>query len=424
MDERKYKNNDPWDEEIYGTGNTQPPKNHGGIIALLLIIVIFLSGIISVLGLMNVKLFKELNQMNKQEQQIPVSFYSVDDSSAIAEIASVPMEPLSTEPARVETSSDPVLKLNPSPESMDNIPQEGGLSWQDIYEKNIPSVVSITTHTSSGTGVILSQNGYIVTNSHVIANGGEISVLLTDDRSFAALLVGNDPISDLAVLKIEAGDLIPAEFGDSNVLRVGDAVAAIGDPLGLELRGTFTDGIISAISRDVAVNGRTMTLLQTNAALNSGNSGGPLVNCYGQVIGINTLKISAFTDGAGVEGLGFAIPSATVKDIVEQLIRQGYVSGRPTLGLTVETVSLFDQYYYNIPAGLYITGVDNDSHAHQLGIEVGDILVSVNGQRITSQSELDNLIYSMQIGDTVEAVIYRGGNQYRVQLTLNEYKGG
>ena len=167
-----------------------------------------------------------------------------------------------------------------------------------------------------------------------------------------------------------------------------------------------------------------MTLLQTNAALNSGNSGGPLVNCHGQVIGINTLKISAFTDNAGVEGLGFAIPSTTVKEIVDQLIHQGYVSGRPTLGLLGETVSRFEQYYYGIPAGLYIIRVDNDSHACQLGIEVGDILVSVNGQRITSQSELDSLVYSMQIGDTVEAVIYRGGSQYRITLTLTESKGG
>lgn len=423
MDERKFKNNDPWDEEIYGTGNTRPPKNHGGIIALLLIVVIFLSGIISVLGLMNVKLFKKLNQMNQQEQEMPVSFYSVEESNHLADTASIPPETLATEPMTGGASSDPILQLNPSPESVANIPQEGGMSWQDVYEKNIPSVVSISTPYSSGTGVILSESGYIVTNSHVISGSTEISALLTDDRSFAAELVGDDPISDLAVLKIEAAGLIPAEFGNSDVLRVGDPVAAIGDPLGLELRGTFTDGIISAISRDVTVNGRTMTLLQTNAALNSGNSGGPLVNCHGQVIGINTLKISAFTDDAGVEGLGFAIPSTTVKVIVEQLITQGYVSGRPTVGLLGETVSRFDQYYYGIPAGLYITAVDYDSHAFQLGIESGDILISVNGQRITSQTDLDNLIFGLQIGDTVETVIYRGGSQYRIQLTLTEYKG-
>ena len=124
-----------------------------------------------------------------------------------------------------------------------------------------------------------------------------------------------------------------------------------------------------------------------------------------------------------MEGLGFAIPSTTVKEIVEQLINQGYVSGRPTLGLEGETISRFDQYYYGIPAGLYITVVESDSHAYQLGIEAGDILLSLNGQRITSQSELDSLVYSMRIGDTVEAVIYRGGNQYRIQLTLTEAKG-
>lgn len=423
MDERKYKKNDPWDEEIYGTGNTRPPKNHGGIIALLLITVIFLSGIISVLGLMNVKLFKELKQMNKQEQEMPVSFYSVEESNALAEIASIPAETPVTESMTGEAGSDPVMNLNPSPESFANIPQEGGLSWQDVYEKNIPSVVSISTPYSTGTGVILSESGYIVTNSHVVSGSTDISVLLTDDRSFSAELVGDDTVSDLAVLKIEAEDLIPAEFGNSDVLRVGDPVAAIGDPLGLELRGTFTDGIISAISRDVTVNGRTMTLLQTNAALNSGNSGGPLVNCHGQVIGINTLKISAFTDDAGVEGLGFAIPSTTVKEIVEQLIRQGYVSGRPTIGLLGEPISRFDQYYYGLPAGLYITAVDSDSHAYQMGIEPGDILISINGQRITSQTELDNLVYGMQIDDTLDTVIYRGGKQYRLQLTLTEYKG-
>ena len=423
MDERKYKNTDPWDEGIYGTGNTRPPKNHGGIIALLLIIVIFLSGIISVLGLMNVKLFKELNQMNKQEQEMPVSFYSVEDSDLLASTASIPTETVEAAPLETEPDGDTVLFLNPSPASVENIPQEGGLSWQDIYEKNIPSVVSISTPYFSGTGVILSADGYIVTNSHVVSDSYEISVLLTDDRSFSALLIGNDPVSDLAVLKIDAADLIPAEFGDSDVLRVGDAVAAIGDPLGLELRGSFTDGIISAISRNVTVNGRTMTLLQTNAALNSGNSGGPLVNCHGQVIGINTLKISAFTNDAGVEGLGFAIPSTTVKQIVDQLVSQGYVSGRPTLGLEGDILSRIDQYYYGLPAGLYITDVSPDSDAFQRGIEPGDILISLNGQRITSQSELEQLIHSMNIGDTVEAVIYRGGSQYRLQLTLTENKG-
>ena len=423
MDERKIRNKDPWDEGSYGTGNTRPPKNHGGLIAFLLIIVIFLSGIVSVLSMMNVKLFQELNQMAATEPEQPVSFYSVEESATLATAEAVPEETAAINAHQDEIADDAILSLNPSPESVANIPQEGGMSWQDVYEKNIPSVVSITTPYSSGTGVILSESGYIVTNSHVVSGSREISVLLSDDRSFSASLIGDDPISDLAVLKIEAEGLIPAEFGDSDVLRVGDAVAAIGDPLGLELRGTLTDGIISAINRDVTVNGRTMTLLQTNAALNSGNSGGPLVNCHGQVIGINTLKISAFTSNSGVEGLGFAIPTTTVKEIVDQLIHQGYVSGRPTLGLEGEIISRFDQYYYRIPAGLYITYVDPDSDAFQQGIESGDILISLDGQRISTQSELDQMLYGMNVGDTLEVIIYRDGNQYRIQLTLTESKG-
>ena len=191
----------------------------------------------------------------------------------------------------------------------------------------------------------------------------------------------------------------------------------------MEYRGTYTDGIVSAINRDVDMDGRTMTLIQTNAALNSGNSGGPLINCYGQVIGINTMKIGAFTDSAGVEGIGFAIPSATVKDIVDQLITQGYVSGRPTLGLEGEALSSFYQHYYRLPAGLYITYVDPGSDAYLKGIENGDLLLSLNDQRITTMDELKALLFDREVGETVEAIIYRAGQQYRVSLTLSEQKG-
>ena len=166
-----------------------------------------------------------------------------------------------------------------------------------------------------------------------------------------------------------------------------------------------------------------MTLIQTNAAMNSGNSGGPLINCYGQVIGINTMKIGTFTDKAGVEGIGFAIPSTTVKEIVEQLLEQGYVSGRPTLGLTGEGVSPFYQYYYRMPSGLYISQVDSTSSAATAGIEAGDILISVNGTRITGQDELNSILYGMEVGDIVQVIIYRSGRQYSVNLTLTEAKG-
>ena len=249
---------------------------------------------------------------------------------------------------------------------------------------------------------------------------GQIRVLLSDQRYLDAQLVGSDSRSDLAVLHVEAEDLIPAVFGDSDQTRVGDTVVAIGDPLGIELRGTMTDGIISAINRDVEVGGRVMSLLQTNAALNSGNSGGPLINSYGQVIGINTMKVGDYVSTAGVEGLGFAIPSTTVKTIVDQLISQGYVSGRPTLGLTGETLSLFYQHYYRLPTGLYLTEVEPDGPADRAGIQPGDILLTLDGISITSADALDRFLYAHQVGDTVTVTVYRSGQQGTVDITLEE----
>ena len=423
MDKRKQNHTDPWDDAVYGTGNTRPPKNHTGIIAALLVVVIFLSGITSALGLMNIRLFQELKQQKKEEEPLPMSFTVNDEAMA----ASIPTYAESDITVYSDREDEIILSLQPSQISQENPSQEGGLSWQDIYEKNIPSVVSICAKGSSGentgTGVIFSQNGYIVTNSHVLKDTVEVTVLLSDDQVHTARIVGDDPASDLAVLHIQAAGLIPAEFGNSETLRVGDAVGAIGDPLGLELRGTFTNGIISAINRDVCVEGRNMTLLQTNAALNTGNSGGPLVNCYGQVIGINTMKISSFTGSTGVEGLGFAIPSATVQDVVNQLIRQGYVSGRPTLGITGESVPKFDQYYYGIPAGVYITRVDECCVTALSGLEKGDILTTINGTAISSPEELELVIASLHAGDTVEATYYRSGTEYPISLILSEYKG-
>ena len=418
MDQNK-QYNEPWDDGVYGTGNTQPPKNHGGLIALLLIVVIFLSGIVTTLGIMNVQLFKELEQLSETVESAPMSFSEDQTAQTVP-----PTTELDQELIAIHAGDGASIQLSPTPQGVENIPQEGGLSWQEIYKKNIPAVVSISAETLrecvTGTGVIISDLGYIVTNCHVVEDAHSITVLLTDDRSFAAHLVGQDPVSDLAVLHIEATGLTTAEFGDSNALRVGDAVAAIGDPLGTSLRGTMTDGIVSAINRDVNVNGRTMTLIQTNAALNSGNSGGPLVNCYGQVIGINTMKISAFAGESGVEGLGFAIPSATVKDIIDQLVKQGYVSGRPTLGLSGESISLFEQYYYRWPAGLILTDISEDSDAARQGVMSGDILVSINDQPILNQDALDTALYPMNPGDTVTAIIYRDGAHYQLTLTLDE----
>ncbi len=408
---------EPWEESYYQTGSTRPPKNRRGLVAFLLGAVIFLGGIVSALGLLNIRLFRQIS--SEPDNQDPSVGFT---------LAANDTEPTASSPDAAHTPSGPAegdgvkVQLNDSPESVENIPQAGGLPLQEIYANTIDSVVSITCTSertgSTGTGVVLSKDGYIVTNCHVVEDATQIQVLFTDQRTLPATLIGKDTVSDLAVLYVEATDLIPGEFGDSSALRVGDTVVAIGDPLGVELRGTMTDGIVSAINRDITANGRTMTLIQTNAALNSGNSGGPLLNCYGQIIGINTMKIGDYMSDGGVEGLGFAIPSTTVKEVVDQLVHQGYVSGRPTLGITGQEISSFYQLYYRLPQGIYITEVDPAGDAAAKGIAPGDILLQFDGLRITDQDTLTNALYAHDSGDTVPVVIYRDGTQYTVSITL------
>ena len=394
----------PWDDGEYNTGYTTPPKSHRTFIALLLIAVIILIGLSTLLGVSNLRLFQQLNQQKAE----PTICYSTAESVVDSEFV-----PIDVEQSANESIGFPALAE-----------QEDTLTLREIYIKCSPSVVSITSESrsgsSSGSGVIFSEDGYVVTNYHVIESGESYTVLLADDRSQPARLVGSAPTSDLAVLQVNATDLTPAEFGDSDDVYVGDGVVAIGDPLGVEFRGTMTNGIVSAINRNVNVNGRTMNLIQTNAALNSGNSGGPLINSCGQVIGINTTKIGTFTDSAGVEGLGFAIPSAVVKDIVSQILNQGYVSGRPFLGITGERLSVFYQRYYRLPAGLYVTAVAEGSSAADVGIVPGDILLSIDGTNIRTQNELDTALYHYAAGDQMDIVIYRSGYTMQATLTLAE----
>ncbi len=416
MKENNWNGDQPWNQSSYQTGSTQPPKKRGGVVAVLLAAVIFLSGISSALGLLNIKLSYELRENGEDNR--PVSFYPTDTTG---ESAAADETPAASLPAN---GGEFGLELNQTPDGVQNVPQEGGLSLQEIYKNAIDSVVSISctlsNGTSSGTGVVLSENGYIITNCHVVEGAKTIRIRFTDERVMSAAVVGTDAVSDLAVLYVAATDLTPAQFGDSSGLQVGDAVVAIGDPLGEEFRGTMTDGIVSAINREVNLGSRSMTLIQTNAALNSGNSGGPLLNCYGQVIGINTMKIGAFTDSAGVEGLGFAIPSTTVKEIVDQLLTKGYVAGRPSLGIEGETVSAAYQRYYRLPAGVSVTKIISGGAAEKAGLAVGDILLSIGGVRITSSDELTAALYSHKAGDTVQFTVYRGHRQITVSLTLGQ----
>ncbi|MDD6245901.1 MAG: S1C family serine protease [Firmicutes bacterium] len=317
-----------------------------------------------------------------------------------------------------------VLNVQPPQQGAETVVSEekDALSLQEIYQKMNPSVVSIVSTlrsgTATGTGIIMSENGYIITNHHVIEGAYQLAVLTYDDTQYTAELIGSDAISDLAVLKIEAEGLTAAEFGDSDALRVGDSVVAIGDPLGIQLRGTMTNGIVSAINRDLTVEDRKMTLVQTNAALNNGNSGGPLINCYGQVIGINTMKMSSYYSSASVEGLGFAIPVSVAKPIIDELIENGYVAGRPAIGLNGESMPEYARLYYRLPKGIYITYVSETSDAYLKGIRQNDILTAVNGTAVSTIDELNTIKNQYSAGDQLTLTIYRDGHYYDVDVTL------
>lgn len=301
-------------------------------------------------------------------------------------------------------------------------PAEAAMSFQDIYKKVSPSVVFIRAATgqgiAQGTGVVMSADGYIITNAHVIEGSFRADVVLEDGGQYEALLVGSDAATDLAVLKIDAQGLTPAEFGDSDQMEVGDVVVAIGNPMGEELRGTMTDGILSAINRDMEVEGRQMTLLQTTAALNTGNSGGALINDMGQVIGITNMKLMAYN--STVEGLGFAIPSRTAKTVVDDLIGYGVVKGRPMLGITVRPLTAEERTGRSLDHGLWVEQVEEKSDAWTRGIRTGDVLLSANGVELSVNDDLLELKNALAVGETIRFCLWREGETLDITVELVE----
>ncbi len=299
------------------------------------------------------------------------------------------------------------------------------LTIQEVYRKVNPSTVTVVAdvgHGSSvGTGVVLTADGYIITNAHVISGATQCFVVLADGQRFDAGLVGYDAEQDLAVIKAEdAQDLPAAEFGDSDALTVGDTVYAIGNPLGVELRGTLTDGIVSAINRDVEVDGVTMTLIQTNAALNNGNSGGPLINSYGQVVGINVMKMGMSRySSASVEGLGFAIPVSSSAYVINDILRYGEVQGEPVLGISVDTRAAY------LPDGrqaLRVYTIDLGGPADKAGLEVDDLIYEANGERVETSSDLLRVRHRLSAGEEMVLKLCRGEEHLECTVILEAKK--
>lgn len=317
------------------------------------------------------------------------------------------------------------------------------MSDQDIAAKLTPSVVCIQNYqvtqnygfmqtdtsdssvspASEGSGIIMSEDGYIITNAHVVEGATSLKVMTSDGETYEAQLIGSDTVTDLAVVKIDATGLTAAEFGSSEDLRVADKVMAIGNPGGHELSSSVTIGYVSALNRAISNNttGYTMEYIQTDAAINPGNSGGALINEYGQVVGINSAKISA----TGYEGLGFAIPIDTAQPIISDLIQYGYVKDRAVLGISGQFIDSMTGRFYGLPQGEYVAQL-NSSEAQASGLQVGDVITAIDGQQLDSESTLRSAILSKKPGDTVTLQVYRSSTQQSatVELKLSEYSAG
>ena len=300
-------------------------------------------------------------------------------------------------------------------------------------EYNVNSLISMfgrqtqaTTAQASGSGIIISEDGYILTNNHIVSTSSDNSfyevseatkvtvTLFGDETEYEAKIIGTDEQTDLAVIKIDKTGLTKAEFADSDNIKVGEFAMAVGNPLGLE--SSITCGVVSAVNREVTdSDGKTYTLIQTDAAINAGNSGGALVNSQGQVIGINTLKL----EGTGIEGMGFAIPINSTEDITSQLIQYSKVK-RPYIGITGMDLDEETAKANNLVVGVYVKAIDDFSAAEKAGLRIGDVIIEADGQKITTMDELNEIKNSHQIGDEMTVKVNRNGEERDLTITLGE----
>lgn len=321
------------------------------------------------------------------------------------------------------SSANNVNNLNTKTETV-NLPKNAITKVAEVVG---PAVVGVsnnvrtwgggTTPQGSGSGIIFDKEGYIVTNDHVIDGASSVTVTLSGGRKVTARIIGSDPKTDLAVLKIDVKNLPAAKFGDSSKVRVGDTAIAIGNPLGEEFAGSVTAGVVSALNRSMTVDGRTYKVIQTDAAINGGNSGGALVNEAGEVIGINSLKISS------AEGMGFAISINEAKPIIESLMKNGYVS-RPYLGISYIFLDKELAEEYGTPVGVGIKEVIMGSSAESAGLKPGDVIVSFDAQDLKKEEDLSKILEKHKVGDEVGLKVWRDGKNIDIRLKIGDSKGG
>jgi len=406
-----------WQQPPFSGGSAphRPKKNRGALIALLVVVCL--------LGGVAAGTFLVAPGIGNIQKTLPGG------------VASLPDNAMETKPA---VTNDPNVEV---PEIGGADPDIDGTSSPIVQiAKDVgPSVVGIAVSVNQpilgqqgpteqqsgyGTGIIVTQDGYIATNNHVVEGGNAVKVTLFDGTEYPATVVGTDKSTDLAVIKIDATGLTAAALGDSDVLEVGETVVAIGNPLGATLAGSVTSGIVSALNRNISTEGYSQEYIQTDAAINPGNSGGALVNMKGQVIGINTLKtyLAGYDDYGvpiGTEGIGFAIPINSAKPIVEQLIATGSVQ-RPGIGITC-LVDETNQYNApSAPAGVTVVNVTENGPAAQAGLEAYDIITTIDGTAADSVDTLTAVIQNHKIGDQIELVVWRSGQEYKAVVTVGD----
>lgn len=339
------------------------------------------------------------------------------------------------EPSENTVETPPIFLEGKPEENDDPLSTDGKMSGTAIYKKVSPSIVGVVQYqyaqsfepTGEGSGIIISTDGYILTNAHVIKNADTVKVVLYNEEEYEAEIIGSDEQTDIAVLKIDAKNLAFAELGDSDEVEVGEPVYVLGNPGGLILQSSFTDGIISGLNRVVSTedSNYSMTVIQTNAAINPGNSGGALINAYGQVIGITSSKLVS----EKYEGIGFAIPTRTAKPIIEDLIMQGYVSGRAILGITGRTVDSVMARYYKVPEGVQIASFTEGGSFTGTTAAVGDIITALNDEEITCMEDVFSFLTEHSPGDEVKVTLFRysatrnNDQTFEVTIHLVENKG-
>lgn len=418
--------------------NSSPkqPKKHTGlkVVAFVLAMVIVGGGSIQIYKYTNADKLEvsDFDSSSNTEPSKAVVQQSLPDSSVSENPETKDIPSLIDIAARSDAKSLPdiVDTIMPSvvgvASTFEYTPDYSSMGWG--WGFGMPQQSETQELRATGTGIVMSDDGYIITNAHVIyeneeyncGEAVEVSVVFSDETEHDAKIIAYDTETDLAVLKVNATGLIPAEFGNSEDLRVGELVIAVGNPLGFDLFGSVTSGIVSAKNRKIDINEKSMTLIQTDAAINSGNSGGPLLNSCGQVIGINSAKMSSSYGSATVEGLGFAIPINDAKVIIDDLINYKYVKGRPQIGISTVDVTESVSRYYDIPLGVFVQSVQEGGAADLAGIQKGDVIIDADGETVTTAEELNKIKSNHKAGETIKLTITRAGEDIKIDVILQE----